>query len=41
VFHLGRSWKLPDWSSKFLPDRVLRIEEETWDCYPYIKTGND
>jgi len=38
VFHLGRTWKLPDWSSRIISENVLRVEEETWDCYPYIKT---
>ncbi len=29
---------LPAWTSKIAPTNVLRIEEQTWDCYPYIKT---
>jgi len=30
---------LPSWARKLLPQNALNIEEKTWDCYPYIKTG--
>jgi len=28
----------PNWVRAILPDTAMRLEEECWDCYPYVKT---
>jgi len=35
-------WRLDSyvssWVRSLLPDTAMRLEEECWDCYPYVKT---
>ncbi|XP_058492088.1 membrane-associated phosphatidylinositol transfer protein 2-like isoform X3 [Solea solea] len=36
VFHIGKH--IPSWFRSILPKAALRVEEESWNAYPYTRT---
>lgn len=39
VFHIGKH--IPSWFRSILPKAALRVEEESWNAYPYTRTRWD
>lgn len=36
VYHIGMH--IPSWFRSILPKAALRVEEESWNAYPYTRT---
>lgn len=36
VYHIGKH--IPSWFCAILPQAALRVEEESWNAYPYTRT---
>lgn len=36
VYHIGQH--IPSWFRSILPKAALRVEEESWNAYPYTRT---
>jgi hypothetical protein len=36
VYHIGKH--IPSWFCSILPQAALRVEEESWNAYPYTRT---